>query len=391
MTPTPVLLPLPDAQRTAPVGHWLWGQDYRLGCSVVAVVPAQALSWHRVQLPSGALRPAARLRSVLEGLLEDQLLDEPSQLHFALPPGATTGQPLWVAACASAWLRDALQRLEQQGHTVQSIVPEFAPTDQAPQQLWLTTQTDQAWAMWCDAQGVHQRPLEEHLLSAETLPPNVHRLPVLAEPALAHWAAPLHLGEVALQPTAERLAQCIHSPWDLAQGEFSKRSPGLRRLAQGAATLWHAPQWRPARWAAFALVGAQLLGLNLAAWQAHNQLTTQRAALTRTLLDTFPATPVVVDAPLQMERAVAALRATQGGISARDLESQLLALASTRSFQTLEGSAPTSLEYVAGSLRLDGLGLGAEAVQTLQNELRPRGYSATQLAETLQLEVLRAP
>jgi len=51
---------------------------------VVAVVPLQVLSWHRVNLPQGSLpksrladRSANRLRAILDGLLEDQLLDDP--------------------------------------------------------------------------------------------------------------------------------------------------------------------------------------------------------------------------------------------------------------------------------------------------------------------------
>ena len=46
----------------------------------MAVVPARALSWQRVQLPPGlalgAGQQTPRLRSVLEGLLEDRLLDD---------------------------------------------------------------------------------------------------------------------------------------------------------------------------------------------------------------------------------------------------------------------------------------------------------------------------
>ena len=49
---------------------------------------------------------------MLEGLLEDQLLDEPEALHFALQPQARGGGPLWVATCDRAWLRAALQVLE---------------------------------------------------------------------------------------------------------------------------------------------------------------------------------------------------------------------------------------------------------------------------------------
>ena len=65
------------------------------GADVVLVVPAQHLSWHHVELPKGTLQrklfadsDALRLRSVLDGLLEDSLLDDPPLLHF--PPAPAT-------------------------------------------------------------------------------------------------------------------------------------------------------------------------------------------------------------------------------------------------------------------------------------------------------------
>ena len=63
------------------------------GAEVVLGIPAAALSWHQVTLPQGSLRGAPRLRAVLDGLLEDQLLDEPEALHFAVAPDARTGAP----------------------------------------------------------------------------------------------------------------------------------------------------------------------------------------------------------------------------------------------------------------------------------------------------------
>ena len=103
----------------------------RPGGEVVAVVPLAALSWQRVQLPPGiplgANQQTPRLRSILEGLLEDRLLDDPAQLHFALQPGARAGSPVWVAVCDRSWLRDHLQALEAAGRPVSRVVPEFAP------------------------------------------------------------------------------------------------------------------------------------------------------------------------------------------------------------------------------------------------------------------------
>src|SRR5258706_8212972 len=99
----------------------------RAGAEVVAVVPAEMISWHRVELPKGTSASSPRLRAVLEGLLEDQLLDEPEALHFALQPQVRPGMPLWVAACDRAWLRAGVQALEAAGRPASRIVPEFGP------------------------------------------------------------------------------------------------------------------------------------------------------------------------------------------------------------------------------------------------------------------------
>ena len=94
---------------------------------VVVVLPAEALSWHRVQLPKGVGPGSSRLRPVLEGLLEDHLLDEPEALHFALAPQPRPGEPVWVAVCQRAWLRACLNALEAAGRPVSRVVPEIAP------------------------------------------------------------------------------------------------------------------------------------------------------------------------------------------------------------------------------------------------------------------------
>ena len=53
---------------------------------VVAVVPHSRLSWLPVTLPPASHGP--RLATVLQGLLEDRLLDDAQQLHLVLSPEA---------------------------------------------------------------------------------------------------------------------------------------------------------------------------------------------------------------------------------------------------------------------------------------------------------------
>ena len=346
----------------------------------VAIVPAAALSWHRVQLPAGTLRGgwrssgAGRLRNILEGLLEDQLLDEPAQLHFALPPHARDTAPMWVAVCRQQWLRNHLAALAHAGHRIQAVVPEWAPSDDASG-LWCTGNDHDAHWVWTNDQGVHRRPWDGH--SPPALPDEATQGPVWAEAPLAANAERSLQREVQVQPRAQRLLDCSHSPWNLAQGELTPSHPGWGSLRQSLVSLWQAPAWRPARWAALALVLVQLLGVQGYAWWAQQQLAQRRAALHSVLQTTFPATTVVIDAPLQMERAVASLRQSGGNAARGDLESLLAALGGSENFEPLmhTGPAQAAMEFVAGELRIDALPLSPEPVEALRRQLADVGYT----------------
>ena len=176
MTPLLLLAPLPPADAA---GEFDWAQAGDDGIAlrnqgrallallpssteVMLGIPSAALSWHRVTLPKGSMGSASKLRAVLDGLLEEHLLDEPESLHFALEPSAATGKPVWVAACHKAWLRSAVQALEGAGHRVNRIVPEFAPQPAgAPPRLFATGQAENPSLTLCDSQGVLSLPLAE--------------------------------------------------------------------------------------------------------------------------------------------------------------------------------------------------------------------------------------
>ncbi|OYU82721.1 MAG: general secretion pathway protein GspL, partial [Burkholderiales bacterium PBB5] len=111
--------------------------------SVVAVVGAHDLGWHRLPLPKA---PANRLRAALGGLLEDQLLDDDEAVHLAMAPQAAAGQPTWVAALHKPWLQAQLAALQAGGLTVDRVVPALAPLPadaEAPQgQFFLAADAD---------------------------------------------------------------------------------------------------------------------------------------------------------------------------------------------------------------------------------------------------------
>jgi len=348
---------------------------------VVAVVPLQALSWHRVVLPPGSLpravlgqRNPARLRAILDGLLEDQLLDDPAQLHLALQPDPQVGSPVWVAACERAWLQSALGVLAQAGLSVARIVPESTPQALA-QAIEVTGSPEQPWVAGLtradtDQVGVLHGPLSAGFVSL--LP---SQSPVLAEPAVAALAEQCLGRTVTLQQRGDRFLQAALQPWDLAQFDFAnaQRSARWTALRQGLGQFARAPQWRAARWALALAVVVNLVGLNAWALREKSLLQAQRQQIRAVLTDTFAHVPVVVDAPLQMAREVAALQRAKGVGTTADLESML----STFSTLAPAGYALKAIDYEANELRLCGPAMAPDVQQRLGAALRAQGVVAT--------------
>jgi general secretion pathway protein L len=322
---------------------------------------------------------------VLEGLLEDRLLDEPDSLHFALQPHARSGVPAWVAVCDRKWLRDAVHTLEAVGRPISRIVPEFAPGD--PPTLHAIGESENATLVVTGADGVLAVPLQAKALAMlPTLPDDVHRL---SEPAVAALAEQVLRHPVELQPAGQRWLQAAQSEWDLAQSDFasSNRARAVKKLGVFWADVMKAPQWRPARWGALLLVAANLVGLNALAWKERSAIDATRDAVRQVLTTTFPQVKFVVDAPLQMEKEAALLRQTVGATSPRDLEAMLDALAA---------AAPpvrplTAIEYTAGELRLKGQPYTPEEVRGWAASLRNLGYVAELRGDALVVKPEPAP
>ena len=359
---------------------------------VVALVSADKLSWHRVQLPRGTLGRRlfqeggpSRLRAVLEGLLEDQLLDETAQLHFALEPQASEDTPVWVAACDKAWLRSALQALEQSGRPVSRIVPEFAP-DVLSDALYVTGEPEQAQLVLGNGGAVALWPLSKASVALLNWP---ETRPLLAEPAVATLAEQLFKRSASLQPVGQRRLQAIQSAWDLAQFDLANSSGARtrKRLSDSLVSLLRAPCWRPARFAVLALLVINLVGLNAWAWREQARITAQRGAIAQVLTSTFPQVRVVVDAVVQMNKEVALLQQASGAATPRDMEVMLAAFG----LAAPAGSIPTALEFAAGELRLKGLKLKPEEISAIAFKLKPQAYAVSAEGDALLIKQGVAP
>ena len=319
---------------------------------VVAVVPHSRLSWLRVQLPPASHGP--RLQSVLHGLLEDRLLDDPQQLHIVLAPDADTtarmGGDTLVAVCDKQWLREALAPLQAAGLTVQRIVPELPPTDKPV--LQVMGEPEHSHSVLCHAHGV------------TLLPPNTAQwrafaelsqddLQIQAEPAMVARVQSTLQRQPMLQSAAQRWVKSSQSAWDLAQGEWAQgRIQRTQRQVLAAwQTLLHAPAWKPVRWGVLTLIALQVLGLNALAWRESSALNAQQASLQSILKTTFPSVTLVIDAPLQMQREVDALQQKSGVASSTDLEPLLAALAGVLP----AGQTPQQIHFANHALRVQGV------------------------------------
>ena len=341
------------------------------------LVDAAQLSWHRVQLPKGAAGNSSRLRAVLEGLLEDQLLDDPATLHFALAPGAAKDASTWVAVCDKAWLRNGLQAFEAAGITVARIVPELVPDALADASqsagagsLYAIDNAGQPLLLHANASGVTPWPLQASTVALLQWPQDAA---LRAEPAIAALAEQLFGRSVQLQSRAERALAACQSDWDLAQLDLvnNQRSRSLKRLGGAARTLLQAPRWRAARWSLLALIAVNLLGLNVRAGAERAALQAQRKAIDTVLTGTFPATQVVVDAPVQMQRAVAALQQSTGALGMRDFETLLGAWAHAAP----AAPAPSGIDFANGELHLHGVALAGPALAEATQALKAQGYT----------------
>jgi general secretion pathway protein L len=255
---------------------------------------------------------------------------------------------------------------------------------------------EEAWLTRADAQGVVTVPLHVGDTSG-VLGTLLQDLPsdtaVFAEPAVVSMAEQALLHKVVLRSQVEGLLLSASSPWELAQFEqsLSGDSQGVKSLMRSWQGFWQSPAWRPARWGLAAVLLINVVGLNLWAWQQKASLSAKRSQINTVLTQTFPAVQVVVDAPLQMAREMAALRQSTGASAAQNLESMLSAFstlnnASNNSLVSIN-IAPTAIEYIADSVKFKGIKLPENELTTAQTKLKTAGYSLTQTGDTATMKV----
>jgi general secretion pathway protein L len=336
--------------------------------SVALVLADCDVSWHRITLPKA---PAARLRAALAGVLEEALLDDAEQLHLALAPQAAAGEPTWVAAVDKRWLAAELAALEKANVFVDRVLPASWPDEPPSGHFDLADEADsRSLALhWAHADGVATLSLQGGLARALLPQPPPEGTRWSATPAAATAAERWLDAPVAVLSAAERALQATHSLWDLRQFDLARRSKGTRAVRDALRGL-RTPAWRPARYGIAALVLTQLVGLNVWAWHLRSTLDAKRESQVALLQSTFPHVRAVLDAPLQMQREVALLRAAAGQPDASDLEPLLRAAAAA---WPADLAAVESIRFEPGKLTLAASSWDAGRIEQFRAQLQPMG------------------
>ncbi|MDO9313488.1 MAG: type II secretion system protein GspL [Burkholderiaceae bacterium] len=339
--------------------------------SVVAVVSEADVAWHRITLPKA---PASRLRAALSGVLEEAVLADTDATHFALAPDATAGRPTWIAAIDRAWLQAELERLERQQVFVDRVVPMAWPDD-PPSGHFAETPADseqpEITLTWSHTDGVAMLRLQGSL-ARSLLPhpaPTDVRWTAAAE---AVTAAERWLGApVLVVSKAERALQATRTLWNLRQFDLAARHRGTR-AARDLVRQWLSPAWRPVRLGVMALAVVQVIGLNLWAWHQSAEVARQKRATMSLLQSTFPQVRAVLDAPLQMQHEVEALRTQAGKPSETDFEPLLRAAASA---WPVSQPPVNNLRFEPGRLTLAAPGWAEADIEQFRSRLRPAGWT----------------
>lgn len=372
--------------------------------ALVLVCLPQVLGWVWTDLPKV---PSGRLKAALAGALEEALLDDPQDLHFALPPTAKPGKRCAVAVMNRSLLQQALKAVEAAGREIDRVVPGWEPCAAgAPPQGHFQAEVGEEPAscrlVWADTQGVVCLPVEgdgarfwvqqaldrpaapgadsaagQRVETAQARPAGTPA-PVTAEqvvwtaaPAAAAKAEAWLGRPVPVVAEAQRWLDAAGSRWELRQFELAPRHRGLR-MGREAWRRFMGPTWRPVRWGVAGLLAANVLGLHAWAWSQQQAVEQRRQAQAALLKTTHPQVRVVLDAPLQMTREAERLREAAGQPGEGDLEAALAAAAAAWP----AGLAPAqALRYERAELTLTVAGITPAQVSAMNERLRSLGWS----------------
>lgn len=329
------------------------------------LVSACDVSLVSVKLP--ALSPS-KLKQALPHAVEDHLLQDPQECHFAVSAPDADGA-LTVAVIDRAWM----QAIVAQFYVIKAGkgTSRYAEIQIIPAQLDLpwppTTDNAQTTGMeiTLPASSLHPacrvRSVRTGALSGYGLR--------LAEPGLGTASTDPEWPALCQQFSADELMQrgALGEPaLTLCQFDFA-------HVAQSSGSLG----WTTWRWPAYlgvALIVLQCCSLLAHVWRLEHESVQMRGAMAEALHSVLPNEPVV-DAPLQLTRHVEQLRMRTGKLDAEDF-----AIQADRLAQLMQGQAPDALQGLQYKQRILTIQLKAGTNTTAFSE------KAVQMGVRLQAE-----
>ncbi len=281
------------------------------------VIASELVLLETIPAPAAQQR---RISAVLRFLVEDSAIPEPEQLHVAAMTSPAKNV-LSVAIVDRQWMRQALALLERSSLVVRSAYPECLMPETMPQSWTVVWNGEQSFVRTGESEGfaldIGDREDTPTLLrlaldrarNAAAAPERLflRTLPGATAPGAERWSATLG---IPVEPGPEwHWAHAQGRPaLDLLQGEFAPRVTERN---------WTRVLRRPA-----VLAGALAVLMSFGAVMDWAIKAGERKALLAEMQEiyrrAFGENAVVVDAPVQMARALDQLRRQSGEFSADD-------------------------------------------------------------------------
>ncbi|GAB4121686.1 MAG: hypothetical protein Fur0040_01930 [Sideroxydans sp.] len=331
--------------------------------AILAILPAAEVLTLARMLPPIKKR---RLEAALPLAVEDATLSNAEELHVV--PGARLEDGRTVLhVVARERLRQVTAACAAAGLRLERVVAEYALAAPRTDEWWVAWMGDRGWLAlphgqgWALGQGDAAQPPAELRLhwQAASRKPTVLRVQAASAP---QWA---ELPVVAAPAFDWRQAPLAADAPNLLWGKFA---PPLRM-----ATYW--PRLRPLLWIVLLALAIETAGYNLQWLLLAREKAQLQQNMTRLLQETFGSEVQVVDAPLQMRRALAQARHAAGMADDGDLLPLLGRLSAAVAQQT--GVEVRALRYGGARLEAELLLPNQAAAEALQRSLAAQGGQAT--------------
>jgi general secretion pathway protein L len=114
------------------------------------------------------------MRAVLDGLLEEQLLDDTNLYCFSTFACDLKLEKRelksWIACCNKAWLSESISKFEMAGHRVVQVTPAATPEQSgSASYVYITGTTEESFLTTVSQKGVLTFPISSH---SQTHSPN---------------------------------------------------------------------------------------------------------------------------------------------------------------------------------------------------------------------------